>query len=472
MLLKNLASMGALNLFKSLVQFAMNLVLAGFISPSEYGLVVFTLPFITLISMLTDLGLSSTMVRQSTLTPQEAGSVLTMVLSAGTICAAALAVASFTIQSVANMTGLQPIMAGMSGIVVLSISATPIRALLERRLRFNLIAKIQGAAVAVSAALSVAAGMLGAGVWSLVLYNALLQTILLIGFAWCARSDFVLSWHWGAIGHILSFGGWVLAANLLSFAARNGDNILIGAWLGATDVGLYGLAYQFMLIPLSTISWPASSVLLATLSRYSGDAEQTKSIIKAVCSATAALSFPVMVYLTFGLQFPLHAFMPAQWHSIPAIVLWLAPLGALQSISAYNGVILLARGEARLQFWVSVCGSAITVATFVAALPFGLLVLVKAYAITGVFVATGFLAVAARKADISLQEIFSSIFPASLASFAGLAAVGVASEFHLERLQPWLVMSTLYASVVVIVYALMRKTLMQHWHQLVRVRTT
>src|SRR5260221_10519328 len=113
MLLKNLASMGALNIFKSFIQFAMNLVLAKFISPSEYGLVVFTLPFVAFISMLTDLGLSSTLVRQPGLTPQQAGGVLTLVLSFGSVCAVALAGASFAIPSATAMAGLEPIMAGI-----------------------------------------------------------------------------------------------------------------------------------------------------------------------------------------------------------------------------------------------------------------------------------------------------------------------------------------------------------------------
>lgn len=459
--------MGALNIFKSFIQFAMNLVLAKFISPSEYGLVVFTLPFVAFISMLTDLGLSSTLVRQPGLTPQQAGGVLTLVLSFGSVCAVALAGASFAIQSATAMAGLQPIMAAMSAIVILSIAATPPRALLERQLRYPLIARIEGSAVVMSAALSLVSVVYGAGVWALVLYNALLQVFRLLGFVWFTHKDFILNWHWRQIVPMLSFGGWVLASNLLFFAARNGDNILIGASLGAAEVGLYGLAYQFFLVPLTTVGWPASSVLLATLSRHRDEPEKLKHIIYATCALTASICFPLMGYFAFGLQYPLNEFMSPNWHAVPGLVTWLAPLGALNSISVYNGVILLAMGEARLQFWMSVVGSFITLAIFVVSVPFGLLTLVKAFSISGILVAIGFIIVAIRKVDISLLEFVSPVSPAFLATAAGLLAAWGASLLSSSPLWSWLLISAAYAIVVLASYARMRRRLLSHWHELV-----
>ena len=46
MLARNLASMSALSLYRSGLQFGLNIVLARFITPADYGLVVFTAPFL------------------------------------------------------------------------------------------------------------------------------------------------------------------------------------------------------------------------------------------------------------------------------------------------------------------------------------------------------------------------------------------------------------------------------------------
>lgn len=470
MLLKNIASMGGLNLFRSTIQFLMNLVLAGFVSPSEYGLVVFTLPFITFISMLTDLGLSSSIVRHPDLTRQQAGGVVTLVLTAGAVCAAVLAMASFSIQSATGLVGLQPIMMAMSGIVVLSIVATPPRALLERQLNYPLIARVEGAAVTFSALVSVIAVFQGGGIWALVLYNGLMQALRMAFFLHFARDAFVLNWMWKALAPMLSFGGWVMLANILTFAARNGQNVLIGVWLGAAEVGLFGLAYQFMLVPLMIIAWPASSVLLATLSRYRDDPSHFERTVCATCAITAALSFPAMGYFVFGLQYPLTTFMSPKWHSIPSIVSWLAPLGAVQAIAAYNGVILLAKGEAKLQFWIGVIGSGLTLIVFVVSLPFGLMALVKAYVLTGFFIAAWFLGIAVRKAKLSFGKILISLCPGASAAIAGLVAVELARPLHVDASWSWLGLSFLYGAVVLATFVLMRNQLLPYWRELISER--
>ncbi len=471
MLLRNIASMGGLNLFRSAIQFLMNIVLAGFISPSEYGLVVFTMPFITFISMLTDLGLSSSIVRHSDLTKQQAGSVISLVLTVGAVSATILALASLTIQSATGLVGLQPIMMAMSGVVVLSIVATPPRALLERQLEYPLIARIEGGAVSISAFVSVGAVFHGAGVWAIVLYNGLMQMLRMVLFLHFARDAFVLNWRWRALAPMLSFGGWVMLANIINFAARNGQNILIGIWLGATQVGLFGLAYQFMLVPLMIIAWPASSVLLATLSRHRNEPGPFESTVCATCAITAALSFPAMGYFVFGLQYPLTTFMSPKWHSIPSIVSWLAPLGAVQAIAAYNGVILMAKGEARLQFWTGMIGSGLTLVVFVVSLPFGLMALVEAYVLTGFFVAAWFLGVAAKRAQLSIRRILASLLPGMSATIAGLVLVELAVPLHGELLWSWLASSFLYGAVVLSAFVLMRNRLLPYWRELVRERS-
>ena len=78
----------------------------------------------------------------------------------------------------------------------------------------------------------------------------------LAAFGWTMRGVLRPNARFGQLAGLLSFGGWVLANNILNFLARNSDNLLIGAWLGAAAVGVYGLAYQFMLAPLMAITWP------------------------------------------------------------------------------------------------------------------------------------------------------------------------------------------------------------------------
>lgn len=462
MLLKNVASMAALNFYKNALQFLMNVVIAALISPMEYGLVAFTTPFVALVSLLTDLGFSSAIVRQPNLTAKQAGAAWTATLLAGVLFAAGLALAAIPISAATEMNGLRGVMTAMSVAVLLSVAATIPRALLERRLQYSRIALIEAVSVFVSAVTSIAAAWLGAGVWALVSYSILTQLLRAVSFGWLVRRDLVPNRNWRALGSMLSLGIWVLATNILNFIARNSDNVLIGAALGAASVGLYGLAYQFMLIPLMAVAWPASGVLLATLSQPGNASAQKGVMVSGLIAITAMFSFPVMMFLTFGLKFPVEAFMSAKWHGVEDIVRVLAPVGALQSLASYNGAILLARGEARLQFLVGVVNSLTILMTFILCLPFGLMVLVKVYAGVSVLLSLGFLGLICWKANLAVGKLVQAIVPATLATAAGLTLVYATTGFEITTRTEWLLSTGFYALGVLALYALMLRPICRY----------
>ncbi len=219
MILKNLLSMSGVNIVKSVLQFLMTLLMTWFVSPAEFGLVAFSLPFVAFIALLTDMGMSSAMVQRNTLTPDEAGAAVTLMLVIGVGCAALLAGLASPLAGAVRMDGLSAVLAALSLSVVLSIAALGPRAVLERELRYQTIALVEAGAAFAAAIVCVAAAVAGQGIWALIAYYVLVQIIRAAVFATLARRQI-----------------------RLNFAARNIGNLLIGAKLGAAAVGLYGLS--------------------------------------------------------------------------------------------------------------------------------------------------------------------------------------------------------------------------------------
>ena len=455
----NLLSMSALSLYRNVVQFGMSMALTAFIAPADYGLVVFTLPFLALIAMLTDLGLSSAITRAPTLDREQAGAALTLMTAAGMVFALLLGLGGYPLSLAIAMPGLGGIMAGMALVVVLTVTATTPRALLERRLQYGRIAVIEAAAVFVSAGIGLFAAWRGAGASSLVIYNFVNNAIRAAAFLWLARGDLEWNTRWRSLGALISFGGWVLASNLLNFLARNSDNLLIGAYLGAAAVGLYGLSYQFMLAPLMAITWPASAILLATLRQEANHPARAAQMLEAVLGATAMIAFPAMVFLCFGLTFPVTALLSPRWQAVPEIVAWLAPIGALQSVSSYNGAVLLVAGHARTQFWFTIFNTVLLVATFVIALPFGLMMLVRAYAVAAAFSSIVQLALIVRYSAMRWSDLAATLTPAVIATLAGVGAVTAVIGLHANSWLLWFAMAGLYGVIVLGCYAFLARRL-------------
>ncbi|MDB5701528.1 MAG: lipopolysaccharide biosynthesis protein [Sphingomonadales bacterium] len=456
MLGKSMLSMSGLSLYRNAVQFGMNIAIAAFITPGDYGLVVFTTPFVVLIAMLTDLGMTSAITRAPVVTRDEAGAAFVAMVMGGVGCAALLAVLAYPLQRVIGMAGLAPVMLGMAVVVIFSVTASTPRALLERQLRYGRIAAIEAAAIAIAAVIGLFAAWHGAGVWSLVLYNLINHGLRAASFGWLARHELAPNTRLRQLGELLSFGGWVLATNLLNFVARNSDNILIGAWLGAAAVGVYGLSYQFMLAPLMAITWPTSAILLATLRNEDPHGEKARRMVESVLSATAMLTVPAMFFLTFGLSFPVGALLSDRWSHVPEIVAWLAPAGALQSIASYNGVLLMVAGKARAQFALTIVNTIVIVATFVIALPFGLLALVKAYAVVITVLSIAFLWMIVALTGLSWPRLLRALAPAVLGTVVALTAVALTTGFTFSNWLHWTAATAIYGFVVLASYAIQR----------------
>jgi O-antigen/teichoic acid export membrane protein len=453
MLAKNMLSMSGLSLYRNAVQFGMNIVIAAFVLPGDYGLIVFTTPFLVLIAMLTDLGMTSAITRAPTLSRDEAGAAMGAMIAGGVGCAGLLVAGAWPLQQAIGMAGLAPVMAGMAGVVVLSISAATPRALMERELRYARIAQIEAAAIAIAAATGLAAAWQGAGVWSLVLYNLLVQAMRVAAFCWSTRRELRPNMRFGQLRGLLSFGTWVLANNILNFLARNSDNLLIGAWLGSAAVGVYGLAYQFMLAPLMAITWPTSGILLSTLRGEDPHGPRTQATVEGVLSATALIVTPAMIYLTFGLAFPVHSLFSGHWAAVPGIVAWLAPAGALQAIASYNGALLMIAGRVRAQFLLSVANTAILIATFVLTLPHGLMAMVQAYTAAISLLSLVFLAMTVTLTGLTPDRLAKALAPALLATGAGVLAVAVTSGTHPGSWAGWIGATAIYGAAVLASYA-------------------
>ena len=133
-----------------------------------------------------------------------------------------------------------------------------------------------------------------------------------------------------------------------------------------------------MTLPLVLLSWPASGVLLAILSRMDNRTERT-SLISAAISLTANITFPLMTFVGLALDFPIRHFYSNHWagfaadHSVAG-----KPVGAIQSIAVYNGPVLIERRKMKLNFILGVLNGVGLGLVFVFSVFFNLMVLVTA----------------------------------------------------------------------------------------------
>jgi len=469
MILRSMALMTGLNVAKALASLAVSIAIAGVVSPGEYGLVGFAIPLTAFITLVTDLGLTSAVVRHPALSREQAGSAMVLMGIAGLLGGGLVAVAARPIENVTSMHGLGHVLLGFAAVTACSVWATVPRALLERTLSYSRIAAVESAALGAALAAFGAGIAASAGIMALVAFHLALQSVRALAFTWLASGRFKPGLNPRSVSPLIRVGGWVFVTNLLSYCARNLDRTLIGAVLGASSLGLYSLGYQFMTIPLMLISWPVSGVLLSTLSRMPGAAEKSR-VVCAVVTATASFTLPAMAYLLFGLRYPVEALYAGRWAGLADIVMVLAPVGAIQAIAAYGGAVLVQKGALRLNFALGLLNGLLLSGVFAATVWFGLVTLLLAYAVAATAVSAVMIACMCREAAISPRQFAGCLVPGATAAFVGLAAAGSVAGFNPASGGAWLAATLLYLAGALAAFFVLRARLLQSLHALVGAR--
>jgi len=111
----------------------------------------------------------------------------------------------------------------------------------------------------------------GWGVWALVcasLSQAILFAILLV---WAQPFPKSLGFDLEAIKDLLFFGGGFTLAKIGNYFATQGDNLTVGKTLGASALGIYGRAYQFMVMPAGLFGNALDRALFPAMAKVQND---------------------------------------------------------------------------------------------------------------------------------------------------------------------------------------------------------
>jgi len=164
-------------------------------------------------------------------------------------------------------------------------------------MNFKALTIISVCAVATSGTISVLLAFSGYGVWSLV-WNAVVAAVVTVALSWMysrwvPRVFLALQ----EVRKVIRFGSNLTGFSFINYFSRNLDNLLIGRFLGPASLGLYNLAYNLLLFPLTNISDVIGRVMFPALSLLQGDKKKVRESYIIANRHVASISFPLMTWL-------------------------------------------------------------------------------------------------------------------------------------------------------------------------------
>ena len=357
-------------------------VLARLLTPEDYGLIAMASAFVALITIFSELGLAQATVQKSAVASDQVNALFWLNTAMGLLAALAGLVLAGPIAAFYREPALQPVIMALSFGFVCSGLAAQHRAVLQRRMRFAILSSIDAGSLAAGILLAIVAAVLGAGHWALVVL-ALGAAAVRTGGLWLMSG-----WRPGRparakdLGSMVRFGAYLSWTSVFGTLARNMDRILIGRFFGPEVAGHYFNAYRLLLMPVSQLNGPLSSVALPTLSRLQNDPERFRLFYRRGVEVIAAASFPAVLTCLIGADHLVPALLGSQWVDAVPFFKALAPAALLGSINVVTSWVYVPLGRADRQFRWHVFRSCCVMIGYVIALPWGALGLAIAFSVT------------------------------------------------------------------------------------------
>lgn len=400
-----------------LLQLAFSIALARLLGPSDFGIIAMIVVFTGFSQALADCGLNAALIHHQRLTEGHRSTVFWIQLTVGLAFSLLFLAASPLVAHFYSDPRLEPLVQLVSPIMTIQSIGYSHYALLRKDFQFRALAFISMAAAGLSGIAAVTLAFAGYGVWALV-WQALIAAGTTTGLLWIQsdwRPRFIFDTRAGA--ELGRYGIYLLADESLNYWTRNGDNLLIGKFLGAHALGVYSLAYKLMLLPLNNIAAMMGEVLFPTLAQLQDDIPKFRRSYLAATRAIALVSFPLMAGLAVLCEPLIIVFLGEKWADVIPVLRVLSFVGLFQSTVFPTGWIFTALGQTKVQFRVTLAVSAMFVAAILLGLQYGLLGVAYAYAIWALVTGLVWLQISGRYIGLTAGDILFAV--ARVALMAG-----------------------------------------------------
>lgn len=323
-------------------------ILARTLTPEAFGVMAMAMTFVALLGTLNDFGISTALVRVEQAPERLWSSAFWTNAMLGLVMSLIAFATAPTLAGFYNVPLIAPLGQAVSLVLFLHALCIVPTAWLQRTFQFRLVATIDVVAVVGSSVIAVAMVTSGYGVWSLVGQQIGLAGLKLGGIALFSGVPLRFAWNWADLRPHLLFSVRLTATSVITYVHRNGDNILIGRFLGAEPLGVYTRAYQLMMLPQQLLSQAAGFALLPAMSRMAGDLDRLAKVYLSVNSIYALAVFPLMTGLA-ALSAPfVRVLLGEGWMQTAPLLSFLALVGIVQTMNGTANVVWTSLGHSEV----------------------------------------------------------------------------------------------------------------------------
>jgi polysaccharide transporter, PST family len=356
-------------------------VLSHLLTPTDFGTFAMVTAIVGVGEVLRDFGLSSAAVQAPSLSKQQRSNLFWLNLAIGVALSVIVFFLAGPISAFYSNPGLMSITQWLSLTFVFNGVGTQYGASLVRGFRFGTLAWTELLAVGLAFGASTTVALMGAGTAALVTqalaYSALVSLLRVASSRWLPTFP-----RSAPMRSLLSYGGNLMGSQLIGYASRNIDSVIVGWKFGAVPLGIYNRAFQLLTAPLNQISAPLTKVALPVFARLAPDHHRfTGALVRTQCVLAYAVVTVFAVLFTVADSLVLLLFGD-QWTAVPPVFRILALAGVFQIFTYSSYWVFLATGLVNWNLRYAMVSRVIVIGAIVIGSFWGYLGVAAGYAIS------------------------------------------------------------------------------------------
>ncbi len=429
---------GAMTIASNYTTFLLNFVaiviLARLLTPQDYGLIAMVTSISGFILMFKEMGLSLATIQKDKITHGQVSTLFWINVGVSVLLTVILVAVAPLIAAFFDEPKLTPIAVALAVTTIFAGLSIQHQALLKRQMQFKLFAIIQVASVFVGVIVSIIAAFLGYEYWALVMgtiANAITN---------CIMTWWLCTWRPGKpvafseVRSMVMFGANVTGYAVLSYLSQKMDNILIGKYYGADQLGFYAKAYSLLMMPIQRINRPLQAVAMPALSCLQHDERKFRELYLKIVRLIAYLTMPPVMFMIVCSEELILVVLGDQWLPAANIFAVLAIASFVQPVKGTTYWVYTALGHADRLFKWGLFAGPLVILSFFLGLPWGPIGVATSFTIMMWLVLVPQLMYCFKTAPVTTTQFFSVCWrPATIAVVAGLAMfftkIQVSSEF-------------------------------------------
>lgn len=400
------------------ISFVSNVILARLLFPEDFGIIGLILIFSSLADTLVDAGLGSALIQKDKITKQDISTVFSVNILFSLFLFAVFFISAPLIADFVEVKNFDIYLRVQIITIILRALYVIEFSILNKKLRFKDLAKINVLSSLLSAIIAIVLAYLGYGVWSLIIKNIALQFFLVVLYKLYIKTAVNFSFDKKSFSELLHFGGFVSLTYLLDFIYSNTISLFLGKKYSVKDLGYYTQASSLRQIPINTLSLVVSQVMFPMFSKFQNDSQRVIQSMSKVVRFTSFFIFPALAFLILFAEPIIVLLFSLKWLPSAKIFQILCFGGLVNALIHANRNVLKSLGFSKLLFAAQVVSVTIGFSFLIIGLNYSLntlLILIAAHSFINFFILGIFVHIKVKYLfwnqikDLSINAVFSII---------------------------------------------------------------